>query len=210
MATTRGPLFSRSASGTLGDLLNYSPTRRATTARIARRPAAQTSVEQRATTILVKWLQQQWNLISQSDRDTWNAIAATRNLSPNQSYIQINYANYRTEDHGFSQTYPPQSGIPDPLGAPVIASVEGKWIRFTVSSPSPTTLWGVIIAQIDGPSGTGYLQRTIGIITWEITQATLLVGPYEPGTYYFRWNRFDTQGRRNPSWLDPPLQATVT
>jgi hypothetical protein len=94
MATTRGPLMSLAASGSLAHAVTYNHGSLATVAR--RQPRRTTRVNPRSTAqrVITSWLTRHWTHLSSQDQATWQPLANRRRISPRLAYIGANLTRW--------------------------------------------------------------------------------------------------------------------
>ena len=75
MVKTKGPLFSLSASGSIGKVLNYSKRKSGPQVRKHHKPSGDPSQLQRGMRRLTEFIVAQWVGMSAPDKETWNVAA---------------------------------------------------------------------------------------------------------------------------------------
>jgi hypothetical protein len=208
MVKLKGPSLSTAAAGGLGKTLIFAESKGRRYAKKWHQPANPKTKGQVAMRAMVRFLSQQWSLLSAADQATWEARAAATVISPFNAYQAFNLERWR-RFQGPTQHLPTDViFLPAILTYPTLSQV-GRFIQFdgtvtderetwamlfyNVASAGAPPSWRDIIHFLDIPAAGSYTWR------W---------GPLTPGTYYFRLSLTQIHGFR---WTGAvSRQLTVT
>jgi hypothetical protein len=94
MANVYGPLMSVAATGSIAQTLCFKRGVRGTVCRRYAVPGGQATVEQESVRLFTGNLMKDWVINPQMNKDTWNELAASRNLEPINVYCQENWKRH--------------------------------------------------------------------------------------------------------------------
>lgn len=95
MVKLTGPMFGLSASGRLGDVLQYNTTARDTVGGRRRNPTQPRTRPQRATRLYMSMLATAWSAITSADQASWDAHPSRDQLSRYHAYLKHNANRYK-------------------------------------------------------------------------------------------------------------------
>ena len=95
MVKLKAPLLGASASGKLGDALQFDARRRGTVAGKRRRPRQPRTFAQMATRRYMTWLTKAWSELSAAEKDTWWTFTNARRKSPYHAYLAYNVNRFK-------------------------------------------------------------------------------------------------------------------
>lgn len=196
MVRLRGPILSLDASGTLADTLTCSKWKGRHYMKRHKSPSNPRSQSQVANRILLRWLNDQWSVLNDDQRDTWSGLAAAGEFAPFSAFIAENLKRW-------SRFRPPTKAWP--------AAEEN--LPGTISAAFPKldgyihgTTWNVDLSNLRDnwlyalfmSTETSFASAKDNLIDIRVLEHTDLVffdiTPLEPGTYYFRGRRASDDG----------------
>lgn len=94
MSVLTGPLFSIAARGSLARTIEYVSTKRGTAARRWKQPRNPDTPAQRSIRSANRFLTDQWNVVSATDRETFIAPAEIAHIAPYHAYLSQNMTRW--------------------------------------------------------------------------------------------------------------------
>lgn len=193
MATTKGPLLSLDASGTVAGTMVFSKWKGRNYVRRHAIPANPKTQPQIANRTMMAFLAQSWSDLSAPEQASWEALAASQSISPFDAYVQVNLRawtqfqfptqeyNVSDSDLGSLTTFVPVGGV-------------GQ-ISWTATSASPTDNWGLAIGLGTG-GAPGVLKTTIAqVAIFDGASHTGVITGLAPGSYYLDAKNFGVHGQ---------------
>lgn len=152
MAGVKGPLFSLDASGSVGDAIVFAKWKGRNYVRRHAIPSNPKSVGQVSVRVLLKFLTQYWQSLSDADQADWETRAAATDISPFNAFV-----GYNMERWG-RYAFPSKTDPADEVGTPgtilsPTATAGSRSILLAVPISSHDDNWGVII---HADLGTGF------------------------------------------------------
>lgn len=209
MATTKGPLFSLDASGTVGGSIVFSKWKGRNYVRRHAIPANPKSDAQLSVRAMMRFLSQYWTSLSTSEQADWATRAAITNISPFNAYVAYNMDRWGLE------TYPSQQDPATETGTPGTLANESATagVRSITISDEVTVLaqnWGILLYR---SITTGFtparnnMYRIIPAVSAAVF--TFLDTAVVVGTpYYFRGRAITDDGVAGALWAE--ITATPT
>lgn len=194
MAKLTGPLMSLDASGSVAGTLTFAKWKGRNYVRHLVKPANPKTPAQTAFRAMMKFLSQAWASINPSDQASWHTLAEQTKISDFNGYVQQNQRDW-------TQTLVPrQNSNPNRTGTPAVitaASAVGgvRQIELSIPEAGGATAWGTIIYRNDTTGFTPTQNDVIAVFptggsgTWKYVDSPLV-----PGTYFYRFSTFTTQG----------------
>jgi len=183
MATTKAPLFSLDASGTIRNAIVFSKWRGRTYVRKHAIPSNPRSDLQVGMRSVFKWITQDFTNLSQSQKDAWNSLAAPENIT--QLNAQVRDAQRRARRNEGWRRGPSETANPtiDPPTIPTAVaqnkSIDLSWTRPIANQGEYTA--AIYVKTADTITGVIGELRLVQVVT-DITATILnLVN----GTAYF-------------------------
>lgn len=137
MAGVKGPLFSLDASGSIGDAIVFAKWKGRNYVRRHAIPANPKSVGQVSVRVMMKFLTQYWQSLSDADQADWETRAAATDISPFNAFV-----GYNTERWG-RYAFPSKT---DPADA---SDTAGTILSPTAVAGSRSILLSVPISALD-------------------------------------------------------------
>jgi len=196
MVKTTGPLFSKSASGTIGKTITHVQTRRRSIARVKVKPAQPRTDAQVGARAITAWLSTQWSTISDYNKATWAAVSDEARLS--------NYNAYQRENKRvWKQLLTPSTFYPrSPFGfslnvfSPTATGIPAA-IQLTWAVLGTFQLWGIALWRSNTPAFDTTPNKLLTIIrptiTWPNLQ-TYVDRTVKNQTYYYNSQAFSENG----------------
>lgn len=194
MVKLTGPGLGKAASGTLGGELIYSNWKGRAYLKKHARPAQPRSPGQVAMRAMMSFLAGEWSTIPAVRQATWDELAARQKISAFNAYQQENLRRWRSFLRP-SQLYPP-----DPSGT--LGSTDGyglvgqrRAITCTFLINTLQELWGMNIHHVAAEDVPITWNDLVHIEPMHQTGwYTFKLAPFEPGTQWLCFNRFNWRG----------------
>lgn len=195
MVKLKGPILSFGAGGTIAGTLTVQQSKGRIYMRKKPVPIQPNSGKQLSVRAMFKWLTKRWNLNDATQKESWAPEAATSLITPFDLYMKTNLLrwadftypimNKDVEGGGTRQTAPlqPIDNRAYGLLIPILIIVVNDGIAqalFRSQTPAFTASFSNMVHVIDLPAS--------GDIEF-------LDSPLDPGTYYYRTQGFNDQGR---------------
>ena len=207
MAKTTGPLFSISASGSIGNLLTFAKSSGRNICKRYGKPTGEATSAQLSIRNLTRFLTQLWPTLSSSDQSTWDELAASTAISPANAFFRYNHKRWQSLK-GLTSVYPASNASYSGYFIELNASTAGELIRLAplleggvtpylctiLRSPSPIT--------VPRPN-----QLSTIIILPRPDELELYDSPPSAGTWYYRMFMHDLTGRSGP--MSFQVSATI-
>lgn len=195
MATTKGPLFSLDASGTVGGAIVFSHWKGRNVVRRHAVPANPKSGGQVGVRSMMKFLAQQWSGLTSAEQTTWDTPADGPNISPFNAYVSSGMARFGVYDTP-SQEYPVALG--DTAGTLLnqAATAQSRAILLSIDVSVLADNWGILIHRDPITAFTPSRQNTIQVIAGlSAATFTFLDFPLVAGVeQFYRWTPFSEAG----------------
>jgi hypothetical protein len=195
MVKVNGPAMSMDASGSLGGAIVFSKWKGRNYIRQLVKPANPKSALQVSMRAMMRFLSQLWASLSAEQQATWETLAAQKVVSPFNAFVSRNQKRWRTFQ---------MPGMEDPIGETGTQSTIASWAaaggvrEITLSGTVSTIANGMGLAIFRSTSGTftESLSNCIAVIP-ALTEAafSFVDGPLTPGTYYYSYIPFTTDGK---------------
>lgn len=144
MAGVTGPLFSLSASGSIGDAVVYASWKGRPYVRKHAIPANPKSVGQVSVRAMMKFLTQFWATLTAAQQATWDARAAATDISPFNAYVSYNAERWGRFAFPSKDDPATETGTPGTILAPT-AVAGSRSILLSVPISVLADNWGVVI-----------------------------------------------------------------
>jgi hypothetical protein len=194
MATTKGPLMSLDASGTVGSAIVFSHWKGRNVVRRHAVPANPQSAGQVAVRALLKFLSQQWSGLTAGNQATWDDPASGPNISPFNAYVGYS-GNRWTHYGGPTKEYPAaesNAGGDAPTTTPTAAVKE---ISLSIADGVTPPDWGWAIHRSTSTGFTPSKSTLVAMVERTGTPTVYLDTPLLTGTaYYYRIQGFSDDG----------------
>lgn len=191
-----GPAFSLAASGTIGGMITASRWKGRAYFRTRVTPHNPRSEGQTAQRAMFKYLSQNWGLIGDGDRATYNGLAAASNVSEFNAYQKFNMDRW-THVLAPSVAYPAaELGAPDAPGA-AIATAGVKQITATTTNSSFANSYGAVLFAKKGSAPTGVKSEVKAVLYLvDGNPATFVHTGLTPGdVWHYKWRVFTDSGK---------------
>jgi len=203
MVKIKGPMLSLAASGTLADAITFASWKGRPYVRERVKPSDPKSGAQLGRRAMFAYLTQQWNLLSDANRATWQAIADELVASPFNAYLSANLEAW----HNFlapSYEDPPLRG--DAIGT-WDAACAAEWEENRIHLEPELTVIGQNAGILIFASATGTFTTSVGncILALPATSTGLKHFYWTPpavATWYFNHRAFSVQGVLGPQRME--------
>lgn len=194
MVKATGPLQSAKASGQLAASLIFTKSKRGTNLKSYAKPRQPRTPGQITTRAMCRFLAKAWQHLSTDNHATWIPLSQESNLSPYHAYLKHNATRW-VNDRCPTQAYP-AAEILGPLVGGHFRAYGGRQYAWTETANGPIdTHWGSIIHRSTSHHFVANHLTVIGAILRGPTTPTKFKDtPLEPGTYYYRSDRFTLDG----------------
>jgi len=194
MVKLKGPAHSLAAGGSLAKAITFQLQGTRPTLKSHKRPKNQNTAKQISVRANVKWLSQQWGTLSQAERDTWEALSATTQLPPYQSYLQYNAKRW-THFLAPSSQYPAtEAGIP-PVRKGITATPGVKMATIRIIIGPLIADWGYILFRKKLLTQPPNHDNAVAFFPANQTANTFYADtPLESGTYFYNHMGFHRTG----------------
>jgi len=163
MATTRGPMNSLRASGSIGDAINYTPTKRGTSIRKKRRTQPAPSGHQVATQAMMRFLQNAWRSLTNDQLNSWPNAPGASVASAYHAYLSYNMARWATFNLP-SAAYPANLTGPAATFGGLSLFPRPRSILAQISAAPPVENWGWILHRSTTAGFTPGRENAIAVI----------------------------------------------
>lgn len=208
MVKLTGPATAQQASGSLGEALIFSHTKRGAYLKRHKKPKQPRTPAQVAMRAMMGFLSSQWANLSPGDQATWTALAQQDDISEFNAYQAYNCDRWR-RFLAPSMTYPAPLGGSFSAAGGLTATPFPAMVRLAITITIPRNAWAYPIYRI--PTA-GTAKNWNYLVGFQIALAAGLAvfddRPLAIGTYHYRWGEFLTTGNM---WSgDLYRTATVT
>lgn len=156
MAKVNGPLFSLGASGQLAKALVYAIWKGRPYVREYVVPTNPNSLAQRGTRTTMSYLNERWSAMSQSDKDSWNTLAAADNISAFNAFVKYGLKS-------LGEGYSPSDNAAEARTAPTVQvdtmtiSQTGPTVTGTVNltGATPSDVTKIVVQLFESTAGYG-------------------------------------------------------
>lgn len=157
---------------------------------------------------MMSFLAQRWAEITDPDKATWEALAATTGIPPYNAFLSTNLERWG-QFKAPGQIYPIAEDGTQPAATFVSTMATGRTIKATLSLPTKNDVWGAILFRQQTSPVTPTRENTIAIIPIQPGFFTIHNDQnLDPGTYYYQARFFTTHGATGPN--ETQRSATVT
>jgi len=208
MVKLTGPMFSMTASGTIGNTLTYSVWKGRAYARQRVIPSNPKSAGQTGMRAMFSFLSKQWTGLTAPDQATFDDDAEAKSISSFNSYMKLNmdrWKNYLPP----SQTFTPAAAS-TPLTITTMTLTGGEaYVNIELTPSAATDIWGFEIyrdaAEITDPNNS----NCIAVIEGDGANAVEYNDTgLAAGTYHYRAAAINTDGIRGTAIADDTEAAT--
>lgn len=144
MVRLTGPMFSLTAAGKFGRAIVFAATRGVAYARMLVQPANPRSASQVSTRAMMRFLAQQWEPLTPTQKETWEAPAAIAGYSPFNSFVSRNMLRWNIYDTP-SGEYPINPAGPLYDAPPTFVTVGQQELYLRIQRPFGDQPWGWLV-----------------------------------------------------------------
>ncbi len=209
MATTKGPLFSLEASGTIGKAIVFSKWKGRSYVRRHAIPSNPKSVSQLSVRAMMQFLSQYWTLLDAAEKADWETRAAVTNISPFNAYIAYNMDRWGREEYPSQQDPATEANTPGTLtGESATAGVRSITIADTVSVLAEN--WGIVLYRsvttgfTPSRNNMYHIIPAVSATAFSFLDTAVIVGT----PYYYRGRAITDDGVAGALWAE--ITATPT
>lgn len=208
MARLQGPLFSLSASGSLGGAIVFSNWKGRAYCRELVKPANPRSDKQLSVRAMMRFLSQEWAGIGSPAQVSWDDLADADVVSAFNAYIKKNLRRWRNF-LGPGQDSDPAAGDTQPVHD--TGSATGG-VRMCTVQMTMTTLndgWGCLIFRKEGGAVTAAFDNLVAVIPYDGANPVIFVDtPLDPAVYHYDFMSVTKDGLFTDE--TDPVSDTVT
>jgi len=207
MARTTAPLFSLDASGTLANAVVFSKWRGRQYVRRHTRPKNPQTPAQLGMRSMLSFLTKEWASALNVSPTPWIIPAANDNVSPINSYVKMNMANWRLN------IPPTVDGVID-TGAltnaiTMVLTGGQRNVLVSVTPANDTDTWSIAIFRSTNVIVTVNWNLCVAVIPVDGTNARLWTdAPLPAGTYHYRAQALGLNSQRGTACADQSASAT--
>lgn len=206
MVKLKGPIHSGDATGSLAEVLSFLRGKTVTIAKKHARPANPKSPAQKGVRAMIRFLAEQWSLLSAPERASWRAAAAGKPYAAYHAYIKVNMDRWNTMRYP-SAAYP-AAEVLTPTTAPLLwLTPKVASIQIETNAVGSGACWAYVHFQSLTSGFTPSPQNAVWIKTRDAWSTIFLLTPVMPGTYYHRAIPFRRDGRAGN--VTPQSSVTV-
>ncbi|KKM94758.1 hypothetical protein LCGC14_1195160 [marine sediment metagenome] len=196
MATTKGPLISLEARGTMGHILTYSGWKGRSTTKFSASVSNPKTAPQVSRRAMLRFLAQNFGTLSAAHIATWATLAEQQAYSAYNAYTKYNM------DRWNRYLFPTKAFPANELFGPaeldaLSATARNRTILITIGVAEYNANWAWHLSRSTSTAFTPSLANTIRIthsIEAGPQNLTYVDGPLDPGTYYYRISTFSIDG----------------
>ncbi len=199
MATTRGPLMSLEATGTIGKTLTYGKWKGRSVVRSHIIPSNPRSAGQVGRRAMFRFLTQGWKAIPQASQESWQAAATALNASLFNGYLSLNVEAW----HNFlaPSEFFPATRVNNP-GSRILAAAawEQNRIKLSTTAVSGYFQWGIIyFARLQSAVTPAVGSTIIVELDLDVANRDTFWTPPSAGRWYFNSITFSYDGKQFPA-----------
>lgn len=209
MARTVAPFMSLDASGTLGKTLTASRWKGRPYMRLRVIPSNPRSAAQTGIRAVMRFLAQQWALLSSPTQASWADLAAAGNYSPFNAFVAYNMAQLKYGNMPSEATPALRTGTA-PTGTAITATGGVRTATVVIENTTVENAWAMLLCRDLNVMATPTVANCIAVLPFagDGVDVTYVDQPLTPNTYNYWAVPFSTTGK-----LFPPIgvdSATVT
>lgn len=210
MVKVVGPMMSLQASGTIGNTLTFAEWKGRPYVRQRVIPTNPNSAAQQGVRSMLKFLADQWSIISALDKATYTTAAEGRNISEYNQYISENLSRWQTFNTPAQASPPAEASTP--LTVSTMTLTGGvKSITVELTPSAATDIWGFVLmrdtAEITAPAW----NLVIAVLPADgANKITHVDAPLPAGTYHYRAAVFNDDGVCGTYIADDSETATAS
>jgi hypothetical protein len=192
MAVVSGPLMSLGASGQVGGAIVFSSWKGRPVVRQLVTPSNPKSAKQVANRVMMRFLSQQWALLSGTNQASWDNLARSTNIAPVNAYTSYNMRRW-------TQFTPPTAELNHAAGTPattavVTATAGVGQASLSIALGTLNDNWGVAVFAKLGSAPTGIFTEVAYVLRGVATPALVVITPLTAGTWHFKARPFTLYG----------------
>ncbi len=187
MVKVYGPLFSLSASGSLGKAVTFSSWKGRAYVRQRVIPANPQTGPQTGMRAMLKFLSQEWTNLTTAQKDDWTSRAAATVISAFNAYISYNQSRWRSYKNPSKLDPADETGTPP--GVCITTATGGiRQIQLSIADHATDKPdWAYVIHRSTTTGFTPAFSNVVAITPWDVAGTTVYIDtPLEIATYYYR------------------------
>jgi hypothetical protein len=197
MALVNGPLFSLDAGGAIGKAIVYSKWKGRNLVRKFVVPANPSSLAQKAVRTIIAAANILWDIASPTDKASWDADAASRNISPFNQLTSVALDRFQNGEWPTNNVAEPgTTPTTDATGATL--TVRGRSVHIEFTGLTDTDESAMLLVGIRPGSATTLLPPSTLAAAIPLspsqTSAEVTIDKLEPGDYGYGMNFVDQYG----------------
>lgn len=203
-----GPMFSLSASGSIGGVVTAATWKGRPYFRQLVKPSNPKSAGQTATRAMWKYLTQVWNQLTTGEKSSYEVYANGTNITPFNAFLKWNMARW-SQDAGPQWNYDATEAGTVSAGNLDLEAVGVKQVTFNVGvNPDPTTDVSIVIYRSTTTGFTPQHTNAVGVVFQAPTTTAMYIdtGLISGTTYYYKSRCSNNTGK----WGAYSAQATAT
>lgn len=194
MAKVTGPLFSMSASGTVGKTIVYSVWKGRAYVRERVIPTNPRSAMQLGVRAMMSFLAQAWAGLIAGEKDDYDAGALSKSISAFNEYMSQNLSRWQNFNSPSKNWPAEETSTPLTVTTQTLTGGVGN-VTIELTPSGATAIWGFLIfrstAEITAPS---WANCIAAIDANGASAVTYVDSPLDAGTYHYRSAAFNDDG----------------
>lgn len=196
MVKLKGPAMSVKATGSIGDVLTFSRTKKVQYIKHKPTPAQPQTGNQVSMRMMMKFLSQQWASLTDAYKASWEDAYDDAQITRYYAYIKHNLTRWRSRKAP-SKQYPALEAGQAGTGIALYATGKVRHIKIkTAITTSLNEVWGLLLFHSTAGAPDPDFNKLIHVIHITDTQWHYWLNtPLPAGTHYYRVTGFTTTGR---------------
>ena len=187
MVKLTGPMFSMSASGTIGKAVTFSSWKGRAYARQRVIPANPRSGPQTGMRAMLKFLSQEWTNLSIAEKADWTTRSASTVISNFNAFVGYNQSRWRSYDNPSKLDPADETGTAP--GVPITTVTGGiRQIQLSIADHATDKPdWAYVIHRSTTTGFTPAFSNVVAVTPWNSAGTTIYIDtPLAIATYYYR------------------------
>lgn len=194
MALVQGPLFSEDASGTIAGALTYSKWKGRNYVRNRVDPKNPKSARQVGVRSMMQFLAKTWAGIAALSQSTWDALAASKQISAFNAFVGFNLARWQNFQGPTEENPAAEASTPLTISAHTYTGGSAQ-VTLSLTASGTTALQGIAIFRDTSAIVTTDWSKCIHILPCTTVGPHVWVdSPLVAGTYHYRACTVQTDG----------------
>lgn len=194
MVKLTGPCLSTEAHGKLANAVAFTTSKRGTSLKKHQAPKQPNTGKQLSARAIIKWLSENWKLLSDPQKATWTARAQHLHVARYHAFIAYN-ADRWNNFLAPSKEYPATETPPGPNSPTFQLLPRIKMARLRIGIPTGSIPWGLAVQRSTSPIGIPTHDTTVHFMLQDAASVVFWFDtPLATGTYYYKVQPFTETG----------------